>query len=85
MSDDNLLVVDWFQTVAQLRYLAQVPFNEIEAMGFIFLSKAFEIPNRNGCPHKDDSMGQVPRTPTRCPSTPGEGRRLTLFVPPPRS
>jgi len=29
-----------------------MPFDEIEALGFIFLSKAVEIRNRNGCPHK---------------------------------
>ena len=38
-----------------------MPFDEIEALGFIFLSTAVEIRNRNGCPHKT-ILWQVPRT-----------------------
>ena len=44
-----------------------MPFNEIEALGFIFLSTEVEIRNRNGCPHKTILL-PVPTNAARCPS-----------------
>ena len=82
MSDDGLLVIDPLQTVAQLRCVAQVPFDEIEALGFIFLSTAVEIRNRNGCPHKT-ILWPVPTNAATCPGTPymkGRGRIKRVFL-----
>jgi hypothetical protein len=47
MGYDDLLAIDRFQAITHLRYLAQVPLDEIEALGLIFLSTAVEIRNRN--------------------------------------